>query len=410
MDTYEPGSTFKAFTSAAGLEEGIVSANTPTSDRTISIQGHNINCWKPNAHGDEPFYMGVYNSCNPVFVKVAQGLGIDRFYKYLRTFGFYEKTGITLPGEAISQIHSKPIEIDMAVASFGQRFVITPIQLAMGYTALINGGKLMKPRLVKELRNDNGTVVKSFEPEVVRVCLSTKTSDTLKEILQGVVSDGTGKNAYVKGYRVAGKTGTSETLENGRYIASFCGFAPADNPELIVLVILDNPKGDAYYGGTIAAPVAGRIFEQSLNYLGVDRKYSQKDKENMAEEVYVPDVRGKSIVEATKTLKTVDLLYSLQNNQDQNAIVVDQMPKPGVFLAKNSMVMLYVNKEQGDKLVSVPNINGYSVQGAIKELQSIGLNIRVVGVGNAIKQSKQPGEKVPVGSLIEVEFKSLETH
>jgi stage V sporulation protein D (sporulation-specific penicillin-binding protein) len=130
----------------------------------------------------------------------------------------------------------------------------------------------------------------------------------------------------------------------------------------------------------------------------------------MAEEVYVPDVRGKSIVEATKTLKTVDLLYSLQNNQDQNAIVVDQMPKPGVFLAKNSMVMLYVNKEQGDKLVSVPNINGYSVQGAIKELQSIGLNIRVVGVGNAIKQSKQPGEKVPVGSLIEVEFKSLETH
>jgi stage V sporulation protein D (sporulation-specific penicillin-binding protein) len=410
MDTYEPGSTFKAFTSAAGMEEGVVGAETITSDKTITVQGKNINCWKPNAHGTEPFYLGVYNSCNPVFVKVAQSLGIERFYKYMRTFGFYEKTGISLPGEAGSIMHSKPIEIDMAVASFGQRFEITPIQLITGYTALINDGKLMKPRLVKELRNKQGTVVKSFDPEIVRVAISRKTVDSLKSILEGVVSEGTGKNAYVKGYRVAGKTGTSETKEEGHYIASFCGFAPADNPVAIVLVVLDNPRGESYYGGTIAAPVAGRIFEQTLNYLGVDRKYSDKDRENMAEEVYVPDLRGKTLEEASKILRDAGLQFKAEQGAALNIPILDQMPKPGVFIAKKSLVILYTNKDAGELLVTVPDVTGSDVHTAIKILQGSGLNIRVLGVGNATKQSRKPGEQVPKGSLIEVEFKSLDTH
>jgi stage V sporulation protein D (sporulation-specific penicillin-binding protein) len=248
-DTYEPGSTFKAITSAAGLEEGIVTPETRTNDSPVVIGKWNFKCWRHyNPHGEESFAEGVYNSCNPVFVRVAQSLGIDRFYSYVKAFGFYDKTGISLPGESKGMFHASPTETDMAAASFGQRFTITPMQLITSYTAIANGGKLMKPRLVRELTDSEGNIIKKFEPEVIRPVISKKTSETLSEILEGVVSIGTGKNAYVKGYRVAGKTGTSETTEEGVYTASFMAFAPADNPVVCVLVALFNPQGGLIYG------------------------------------------------------------------------------------------------------------------------------------------------------------------
>ena len=410
MDTYEPGSTFKAITSAAGLEEGVVTPDTMTSDHTINVLGHNINCWKPNFHGTETFRKAVYNSCNPAFVKVAQSLGVDTFYKYMRAFGSYNKTGISLPGEAGSQIHAKPTEIDMAVASFGQRFQISSIQLISAYGAIANGGKLMKPRIVKELTDADGNVVEKYEPEVVRSVISQKTSETLRDVLEGVVSVGTGKNAYVKGYRVAGKTGTSETTKDGVYIASFSAIAPADNPVICVLIALDNPRGDTYYGGVIAAPVAGKIVEDTLNYLGVERRYNEKDLEMMAEEVYVPDIRDKSIEEAKKLLKEKGLEWKIEgDNKANGAIVKQQTPKAGAKIAKNSVVITYTFTPETENKVKVPDLTMKTVDEATRALNDAGLNIKINGIGNAMGQSSDADTEVPEGSVIEVDFRYLDT-
>lgn len=410
MDTYEPGSTFKAITSAAGLEEGVVTADTMTSDHTINVQGHNINCWRPNAHGVETFREAVYNSCNPAFVKVAQGLGIETFTKYLKAFGFYEKTGIMLPGEAGSQMHEKPKEIDIAVASFGQRFQITPVQLISAYGAIANGGKLMKPRIVKELTDAEGNVVEKFEPEVVRNVISQKTSEDLREILEGVVSEGTGKNAYVKGYRVAGKTGTSETIEDGVYVASFSAIAPADNPVICVLVALFNPTGDSYYGGVIAAPVAGKIVEDTLNYLGVERRYNEKDLEMMAEEVIVPDIRDMTVGEAKKILREKGLEWKIEgDNKTDDAVIKQQTPRAGAKIAKNSVVITYTYIPETEKTVKVPDLTMKTVDEATRALNDVGLNIKINGIGNAIAQSVEADAEVPQGTVIEVEFRYLDT-
>lgn len=410
VDTYEPGSTFKAITTAAGFEEGVVNPETRTSDRTLNISGHNINCWKPNFHGEESFREAVYNSCNPAFVKVALDLGVEKFYKYMRAFGFYDKTGISLPWEETSNIHKKPSEINMATASFGQRFTITPLQLIDAYGAIANGGQLMKPRLVKELLDKDNNVVKKFEPQVVRNVISKKTSETLRDVLEGVVSVGTGKNAYVKGYRVAGKTGTSETIENGRYIASFSAIAPADNPVICVLIALDNPKGDTYYGGQIAAPVAGKIIEDTLNYLEVERRYSEKDKEMMAEEVIVPDIRDKTLEDAKKELKNYGLEYIVEGDTNDNPVIKQQTPKPGVSLAKKSVVILYSYDPDEELLSTVPDVTDKTVEEATRILNDAGLNIRVEGQGTAMKQSIDPDAKVAKGTVVTVRFRYLDTH
>lgn len=412
-DTYEPGSTFKAITTAAGLEEGVVTPDTITSDYTINVSGHNINCWKPNGHGVETFREAVYHSCNPAFVKVAQKLGVDTFYKYVRAFGFYDKTGILIGGEVQSDFHPKPTEIDMAVASFGQRFEITPIQLISAYGAIANGGKLLKPRIVKELTDADGNVVEKFEPETVRNVISQKTSDTLMDILEGVVCDeaGGGKNAYVKGYRVAGKTGTSETLINGVYISSFSAIAPADNPVICVLVALDNPTGDSHYGGVIAAPVAGKIVEDTLDYLGVERRYNEKDLEMIAEEVIVPDIRDKTVEEAKKVLREKGLEWKIEGtNKANDAIVKQQTPRAGAKIAKKSVIITYTSIPETKKMVKVPDLKMKTVDEATRALNDAGLNIKIDGIGNAMTQSIEVDEEVPEGTVIEVEFRYLDTH
>ncbi len=409
-DTYEPGSTFKAITSAAGIEEGVVTPDTMTSDKTITIAGHKLKCWEPDFHGEETFRKAVYNSCNPAFVRVGLDLGVDRFYKYMRAFGFYDRTGITLPGEASSNIHAKPTEINMATASFGQRFTITPIQLITAYGAIANGGNLMKPRVVKELTDDEGNVVKKYEPEVVRKVISKQTSDTLRDILEGVVSDGTGRNAYVMGYKVAGKTGTSETLETGVYVASFSAFAPADNPVICALVALDNPQGDTYYGGQIAAPIAGQIVEDTLLHLGVDRRYTDKDREMMVVEVTVPDIRDKTIADAKKILKECGLDYTIEgDNADNNAIIKEQTPKPGARISEKSLIIVYTYKPEQEVMVRVPNLDHKTIDEAIEALNNLGLNIKINGIGNAVSQSMEPGKEVPKGQIVEVDFRFLDT-
>jgi stage V sporulation protein D (sporulation-specific penicillin-binding protein) len=412
-DTYEPGSTFKTITSSAGLEEGVVTPDTITNDLPIKVKGFPkpIYCWrKGREHGTETFREAVINSCNPAFVKVAQSLGINRFYSYVKAFGFFDKTGIELKGESKSIFQDNKKEIDMAVASFGQRFTITPIQLVTAYSAVVNGGKLMKPRLVKELTDSDGNVVKKFEPEVIRTVISKQTSDTVRGILEGVVAtpNGTGIGAYVKGYRIAGKTGTSQTTDQKVHHASFCGFAPADDPQIITLVVLFDPKGESYMGGVIAAPTAGKIMEDVLNYMQVERKYTEEDLNAMAKEVYVPDVRKLSVEAAVKKLKTAGLNYKIEGNGNNKSIVIEQFPKPDALIPEKSLVILYTYKPDQMVTVTMPDLKSKTMAEAIDALNQIGLNIKVMGKGEVFKQQVAAGTMVEKGQVVEVDFRNFD--
>ncbi|OPX46243.1 stage V sporulation protein D [Ruminiclostridium hungatei] len=417
VDTYEPGSTFKPVTSAAGLEEGAITPETQVTDATVKIAGHSINCWKPNAHLHETFREGVYNSCNPVFVRLAQQLGISKFYSYVKAFGFYQKTGIDLPGEAGSIIHTKPTEIDMATASFGQRFQITPIQLIQAYGAIANGGNLITPHVVKEVVDDSGNVIKKFEPKVVRSVISRKTSDTLKDILKGVVDVGTGKNARIPGYKIGGKTGTSETRENEqllvqgknkRYIVSFSAIAPTDNPVICVLVVLDYPDVYNPGGGMLVAPVVGKLIDEILTYKGIEKEYSEDDKKLLKQEVQVPDVKGKTVSEAIKLLKQNKLEYKIEgSNTDLNATVQEQTPKTTAILHENSMVILYTYKPKNEAEAMVPNVKNKTIDEATQAFKKAGINIVINGTGTAVSQEVDAGKTVKKGSTVEVTFRNI---
>ncbi|QNU65718.1 PASTA domain-containing protein [Ruminiclostridium herbifermentans] len=417
VDTYEPGSTFKPITSAAGLEEGLITADTQVTDATIKVGGWSINCWKPNAHLHETFREGVYNSCNPVFVRLAQKMGIDKFYSYVKAFGFYKKTGIDLPGEASSIIHSNPTEINMCTASFGQRFQITPIQLIQAYGAIANGGELITPHVVKEVLDSSGNVIKRYEPNVVRRVISKQTSETLLDILRGVVDVGTGKNARVPGYKIGGKTGTSETIKNesliatgkyDRYIASFAAIAPTDNPTLCVLVVLDYPDQFYHGGGMIVAPVVGKLIDEILTYQGVEKEYTEEDKKNLKKEVQVPDVKGKTLEEAIKMLKQNKLEYKIEgSNKDMKAVVEAQTPKSSALMIENSLVILYTYKPENEATVKVPDVKDKTVYEATQAFKSVGLNIRVNGTGTAVSQDKEAGKVVTKGTVVEVMFRNV---
>ncbi|NTV89517.1 MAG: PASTA domain-containing protein, partial [Clostridiales bacterium] len=411
-DTYEPGSTFKTFTAAAGLEEGVVTPDTVTNDSPVDVSGWTINCWRKGKplHGTETFRQAVYNSCNPVFVKVAQGLGTARFYRYLRAFGFFDKTDIGLYGESTPVFQENPAEIDMATASFGQRFTITPIQLITGYTAIVNDGNLIKPRLVMELTDSDGSVVEKFEPEVVRSVISAKTSKTIKSILEGVVSapGATGANAYVKGYRIAGKTGTAETTKKGVYTASFCGFAPANDPIISVLVVLFEPTGEQYMGGQIAAPTAGKIFEAVLDYMKVERNYTEDDLKNIKKEVYIPDVRKKTIADAAAALKSAGLGCRIEGEGVSTGLVVQQNPVQFTSVPKESVVTLYTYKPEQEVMATVPDLSEKTLSEAEEALKAVGLNIRVSGSGMVSGQSVAAGSKLAKGTVINVEFKQVD--
>ena len=274
-DTYEPGSTFKIITMSAGLEEGVVSLDDQFYCRGYTVvEDRRIHCSNRNGHGAENFLEGAENSCNPVFIDVGLRLGVDRFYQYFQQFGLLNLTGIDLPGEAGTIMHQKEDmgQVELATVSFGQSFQITPIQLATTVSSLINGGHRVTPHLAKAIQSADGEYIKELEYETQDGIISQETSATVRYILEHVVSEGSGKNAYVEGYTVGGKTATSQTLPRSanRYISSFLGFAPAEDPQILGLCIIYDPKG-VYYGGTVAAPVIQDIFENVLSYLDIPK-------------------------------------------------------------------------------------------------------------------------------------------
>ena len=298
---------------------------------------------------------GVKNSCNPVFIEVGSRVGEQKFMEYFSGLGFTQKTGIELPGEAYGIFHDKVNfnEVELATSSFGQSFQITPLQMIAGVGAVCNGGRLMRPHLVKQLTDSNGNVVVEYESEMIRQVISSETSKTLCGILEQVVSGGTGSGAYIKGFRVAGKTGTSEKIPrgNGKYIASFAGFAPADDPQVVCLVILDEPSAGLYYGGQIATPVVRNILEDTLNYLGIEPAYTPEEKATL--ETTVPNVTGKPLNEAKNIITNSNLKVKIEGGGDK---VLSQIPQGGIMVNQKSTITLYTEQNQTVTKTVVPNV------------------------------------------------------
>ncbi len=412
-DSYEPGSTFKIITAAAALEEHVVDLNSSFYCPGFKVvEDRNIKCANEAGHGPESFVEGVQNSCNPVFMELGLKLGAEKFMEYFTSFGLTEQTNIELVGEASSIYYKNGMNnVDIATSSFGQGFQVTPVQLITAISAAVNGGERMKPLLVKEIRNDSG-IVKSYSPEVVNRVISKETSDTLCQILESVVSkpDATGKNAYVKGCRIGGKTGTSEkgNRNEDRRIASFVGFAPANDPQLICLIMLDEPQIENKYGGLLAAPLAGSILEESMEYLGIEKQYTEDEIPDTP--VEIPDLRGQPTEESR--LKLINDLKLNCRILGSGSKVVDQLPKPGVMLNEDSIVILYTDENDDIENVTVPSLYGMSVEDAHYTLLMNNLNFEVAGAGHsesrtayAFKQSIEPGAKVAPGSVVGVEFR-----
>jgi len=344
-DTYEPGSTFKVVTSSAGLDEGAVTPDSPfLCSGAITIAGRTIKCWRyPLSHGSETFVQGVYNSCNPVFVQVAERMGASVFYRYLTNFGLNAKTGIDVPGEAVGILHKpdKMGPVELATYSFGQGFQITPVQLLRAGAAVVNGGRLITPHFVTGATDADGSVVKTFDyPQGAQV-ITKATSDEMRAILEGVVSVGTGNKTYLPGYRVGGKTATSQKLPrgSGKYIASFMAFAPAENPQVIALVLIDEPQG-VYYGGTVAGPVMKNLLANALPYLKIKPQYTQAElKLPEAQRAAVPDVRAAKLADAQKALAAASLNATVVGTGDT---VYKQFPLPGDEVNPGTKVIVYV--------------------------------------------------------------------
>lgn len=343
-DTYEPGSTFKIFTAAMGLEEGVVDENSPfncTGSRTVA--GRTIKCWRsPRSHGAENFVQGVQNSCNPVFMEVAERIGASKFYDYMIQFGFKSKTNIDLPGEAVGILHNKsnigPVEL--ATMSFGQSFQITPMQLLSAAAAAVNGGYKVTPHFGKEIIDDTGAVLTTFDYGKGEQIISTQTSERLKKILESVVSEGGGKKAYIPGYRIGGKTATSQKLPrgSGKYTASFLSFAPAEDPKIMTLVIIDEPQG-TYYGGTIAGPVMKEVLENALPYLGVEPSYSEEElKKEEVQKIITPNFRGLSLSDAKRCAEEAGIGVDIQG---EGKVVISQFPLAGETVNKTTKIILY---------------------------------------------------------------------
>ena len=293
-DTYEPGSTFKIVTAASAFEEGVVTVNDSFNCHGFKVvEDRRIRCSKVAGHGQQTFREGIMNSCNPVFIDIGARLGVEAFYDNMENLGLFEITGVDLPGEANSIFHKEENvgAVELATLSFGQSFQITPLQLMRAASAVINGGTLVTPHFGVYVTDENNNIIEKLEYETESGVISEETSETMKELLEAVVAEGTGKKAYVEGFRIGGKTATSEKLprSSNKYISSFMGFAPANNPQVLTLILIDEPEG-VYYGGTIAAPVVGEIYSNILPYLGIERQETESDEENdSTETVYFQD-------------------------------------------------------------------------------------------------------------------------
>ena len=426
-EPYEPGSTFKALVLAAALEEGVVDENsTFDCPGYYMVNGVRINCSKVQGHGHQTLAEAVQNSCNPAFMMIGQCLGAEKFYDYFEAFGMTEVTGIDLPGEEKGQDWGREYftslegYLSLATASFGQRFTVTPLQMITAFSAVINGGNLYQPYVVQSITDASGAVLQNTEPTLTRQVVSQESSDRARAILESVVSEGTGGNAYQAGYRIGGKTGSSETDEEGRTIVSFMGFAPADDPQVIVLLAYDKPQeaspGSKYgttgvyiSGGNMAAPQAAKLIAQILDYMGVEKQYSQE--ESAAVNVSTPQAVGYSVADAAARLEKKGLTYRTVGTGD---VVTAQVPAAGAAVPGGSAVILYLGGAQPEETGTMPNIVGLSYETAKKRLEEAGFFMHAVGTSTfysntskAESQSVAAGEPAAIGTVVDVQFATV---
>ena len=407
-DTQEPGSTFKIVTATAALEEHVTDldkAGEFSCSGSMKIGTWTIKCWRyPRNHGSESLRQGIMNSCNPVFMQVGQRIGIDTYCKYLSAFKLDSKTGIDLPGEATGIMHDPKTmtAIDLATTSFGQTIQITTLQTAVNYAAVANGGNLVQPYVVKEIKSGNGNYDKKIESKVQKQIMSKTTADSLLSALESTVTDGTATSGAVRGYRVAGKTATGENGRgtNLKYLAGYAGIAPVSSPELVVVVNLYDPKGPSGHGGaTLCGPVVGSILDESLRYLNVPTDYTLE--ENTIKEMIVPDLTSKTVSEAKSLLQEKGFTIEADAALEDDKVITDQIPKAGASLMEGSTVRVYFDNSEKQK-TDVPDVRNKSAEVATKMFKKAGLNTRIVGSGYVLTQDPTPGSVIEKGSIVTI--------
>lgn len=409
-DSYEPGSTFKLATASAALEEGVVKLDDKFyCNGMFQVADAKIHCWNLNGHGSQTFVETVYNSCNPGFIQIGQKIGTEKFYEYSKLFGFMDQTGIELPGETSGVYHNKEgfNIVQLATASFGQGIQVTPLQLVSFVSSIANGGTLYVPHVVKKVSDKDGKVISNTQPVEIRKVMSEETAETMRNIMKQAVEVGAATNGYIAGFRVGGKTGTSEKLPrgSGKYIASFVGIAPADDPKIAVIVMLDDPDSFSYYGNAIAAPVAREIIDDTLQYMGVEPQYSAN--ESISDNVNVPSVVGLSLENAKNTAVDAGFDYMIIGDGEK---VEQQVPSANSMVADGSTIVLYTTGSSKQK-ITVPDVTGLTPAQAQYSLNMNGLNYSFSDIApnfknnvTATSQSPEAGTEVEVGATVTVNF------
>ena len=411
-DTYEPGSTFKILTLSAALEEGVVDKTTTVNcGGSVNISGYTIHCSNKNGHGLQTLVQSVGNSCNPAFINYGLRIGSEKFYEYMRSFGLMNTTGIDLGGEAVGVFaaDSSFTQLDLACYAFGQNFTVTPLTLISAQAACVNGGYLHTPYLVERITDSDGNVTYRHDDTPVRQVISEQTSATVRECLEYVVASGTGKNGQVAGYRIGGKTGTADKGQTGDVVVSFLCFAPADDPQVIMLITMDTPSratGTYVSGGNMVAPTASTVMAEILPYLGVEPSYSAEELLGM--DTTVPNVIGMSVEEAKAKLKDRALSYKIVGDGET---ITDQTPAGGAIIPGKSSVILYVGEEKSTDKCVVPHLIGKTPSEANTTATAAGLLIRFSGTTGSesssvrvLSQSIDEGTEVEAGTVITVQL------
>ena len=414
-ELYYPGSVFKVVTGSAALEEQAISLNDTfyCSGSVVVVRNvPPVHCWTTSGgHGSQDFVKAMTNSCNPAFIAIGQALGAKAFSDYFKAFGLTEKTGIDLPAEtdSIYVPYSRMSLMDLSVSAFGQTNKITPIQMITAYAAVVNGGYLVTPYIVNKIVDADGNIVKEFSPTIKRQVISEETSAVMRDVLHTVVTANSGSNVYIEGYNIGGKSGTSQKLDENAagdtYVSSYCAFYPAEDPEIIMLVMVDDPRGGKYYGSAVAAPVVSEVFTEILPYLGYYAEYTEEELENL--DVNVPEVTNSDIGAARATIEALELKANIVGNGDT---VIRQVPSSGNAMPKGCTVVLYTEEEYEPKYVYVPDLSGQSLESANKTIANLGLNLKPLGGAAKKAGARASGvmnykdQYVEVGTIIEAYF------
>ena len=409
-ELYEPGSVFKLITASTALEENITGTDVAGDfycSGSETVDGVKINCWSSIPHGSQDLRHALENSCNPALIQLGTRIGTATLYKYYKAFGFFDKTGVDLLGEAnsIFKEESTVIPVERATYSFGQRFSITPLQMITAISAIANDGILMKPRIVKSITNTDTGAVTNIDTEQVRQVISSETASKVKSMMQSVVEDGTGWRGGVTGYTVGGKTGTSEPRAGREdidgYVATYVAISPVEDTRVVLLLNLYKAPKSNHQGGTLAGPVVSQMLSEILPYLGIP---SDADSSDDSDLVTVPEVRNKTIAEAEKVLKNAGFNVKISTSNDKNSTLVkEQVPKPGISLSKSSTIMLYDQDTRTS--ATVPDLTGKSKYQATSELKNANLNISVEGTGTVVSQDPPKGSNVDAGTVVKVTLK-----